>query len=189
MKRTPANDTHCRQSYRTEQFVEYFYTFGIDSNTAFSEYINFAKPFEENDRIKYRVLITRDDEDEQIISSFFEDNIKVGTIIHWLRTDTYWLVHEHNINQIAYFEGKMIECKNFQITVDGEKFSTWGRIVFTSKTGEEMFDKTLIITNQDSMEIWIPNTELNLSVFKTGVKLKVLDQTWKINSVNYITKN
>ena len=52
MKRTPANDTHCRQSYRTEQFVEYFYTFGIDSNTAFSEYINFAKPFEENDRIK-----------------------------------------------------------------------------------------------------------------------------------------
>ena len=27
---------------------------------------------EENDRIKYRVLITRDDEDEQIISSFFK---------------------------------------------------------------------------------------------------------------------
>ena len=56
MKRTPANDTHCRQSYRTEQFVEYFYTFGIDSNTAFSEYINFAKPFEENDRIKPKLI-------------------------------------------------------------------------------------------------------------------------------------
>ena len=144
---------------------------------------------DENDRIKYRVLITRDDEDEQIISSFFEDNIKVGSIIHWLRTDTYWLVHEQNINEIAYFEGKMIECKNFQITVDGEKFSTWGRIIFTSKTGEEMFDKTLIITNQDGMEIWVPNTEMSLEVFKIGVKLKVLDQTWKVNSVNYITKN
>ena len=97
-----------------------------------------TKP-EISDNIKYRVLITRDDEDEQIISSFFEDNIKVGSIIHWLRTDTYWLVHEQNVNEIAYFEGKMIECKNFQITVDGEKFSTWGRIVFNSKTGEEMF--------------------------------------------------
>lgn len=147
-----------------------------------------TKP-EISDNRRYRVLITRDDEDEQILSSFFENDIKVGSIVHWLRTDTYWLVHEQNINEIAYFEGKMIECKNFQITVDGEKFSTWGRIVFTSKSGEEKFDKTLIITNQDSMEIWIPNTEMSLKVFKTGVKLKVLDQVWKVNSVDYISKN
>lgn len=147
-----------------------------------------TKP-EISDNIQYRVLITRDDEDEQILSSFFENDIKIGSIVHWLRTDTYWLVHEQNINEIAYFEGKMIECKNFQITVDGEKFSTWGRIVFTSKNGEEMFDKTLIITNQENMEIWIPNTEMSLNIFKTGVKLKVLDRVWKVNSVDYISKN
>ena len=147
-----------------------------------------TKP-EINDNIQYRVLITRDDEDEQILSSFFENDIKIGSIIHWLRTDTYWLVHEQNINEIAYFEGKMIECKNFQITVDGEKFSTWGRIVFTSKNGEEMFDKTLIITNQENMEIWIPNNEMSLNIFKIGVKLKVLDRVWKVNSVDYISKN
>ena len=56
MKRTPANDTHCRQSYRTEQFVEYFYTFGIEQNTSFSEFINYAKPFQENDGIKPKLI-------------------------------------------------------------------------------------------------------------------------------------
>lgn len=147
-----------------------------------------TKP-EFSDNIKYRTLITKNDDDEQIISSFFENEIKIGTIVHWLRTDTYWLVHTQNLNEIAYFEGKMIECKNFQITIDGEKFSTWGRIVLNSKSGEEVFDKTLIITDQTTVDIWIPNTEINKEVFKLHSKFKILDQAWKVNSLDYISKN
>ena len=149
---------------------------------------NVTKP-ELSDYLQYRVLITKDDEDEQIISSFFEDDIKVGTIIHWLRTDTYWLVHEQNINEIAFFEGKMIECKNFQITVGEDKFSTWGRIVLTSKTGEETFDRTLVITDQTGLEIWVPHTQTSKEVFKLNTKFKILDTNWKVKEVDYLSKN
>lgn len=147
-----------------------------------------TKP-EISENIKYRVLITRDDEDEQIISSFFEDDIKVGSIVHWLWTDSYWLVHEQNKNEIAYFEGKMIECKNFKIIIGDDKFSTWGRIVLTSKTGEKTFDRTLIITDETGVQIWIPNTEINRDVFKLNTKFKILDQHWKVKEIDFISKN
>lgn len=147
-----------------------------------------TKP-ELSDNIRYRVLIIRNDEDEQIISTFFENEIKIGTIVYWIRTDTYWLVHEQNLNEIAYFEGKMIECKNFQITINGEKFSTWGRIVLKSNSGDKFFDRTLLITDETALEIWIPNTEVSKEVFKLHSKFKILDQTWKVNHIDYITKN
>ena len=147
-----------------------------------------TKP-EVSNTLEYRVLITPVDDDEQMISSFFENDIKVGTIVHWLRTDTYWLVHKQNLNEIAYFEGKMLECKNFQITVGDNKFSTWGRIVLTSGSGEQKFDKTLIITDQSGLEIWIPNTEASKEVFKLQTKFKILDQFWKVNEIDYISKN
>lgn len=149
---------------------------------------NVTKP-DHSDYLQYRVLITKDDEDEQIISSFFENDIKVGTIIHWLRTDTYWLVHEQNINEIAFFEGKMIECKNFQITVGEDKFSTWGRIVLTSKTGEETFDRTLVITDQTGLEVWIPHTQTSKEVFKLNTKFKILENYWKVKEVDFLSKD
>lgn len=55
MKKNSGGSTYNRRGYRTEQvgtFIEYFYTFGIDSEIAFSEFINYIKPNEENERIK-----------------------------------------------------------------------------------------------------------------------------------------
>ena len=55
MKNNSGGSTYNRRGYRTEQvgtFIEYFYTFGIDSEIAFSEFINYIKPNEENERIK-----------------------------------------------------------------------------------------------------------------------------------------
>ena len=147
-----------------------------------------TKP-EETENIKYKVLITSNDDDEQNISSFFENEIKVGSIIHWLKTDTYWLVHEQNVNEIAFFEGAMIECKNFQIVTEDGKFSTWGRIAYKSDDSEVMFDQTLVHKNESVLQIWIPNIKANKAVFKLNCKINVLDQVWKINSVDYISKN
>ena len=57
------------------------------------------------------------------------------------------------------------------------------------KNGEEVFDETLIITDKTTLQIWIPNTEMNKDVFKLNLKLRVLDQVWKINQVDFISKN
>lgn len=139
--------------------------------------------------IKYNVLINRNDEDEQIISAPFESDFQVGTVVHWLKTNTYWLVHEQNVNEIAYFEGKMIECKNFQIVAGDEKFSVWGRIVLSSKTGEGTFDKTLIITDETTLQLWIPNTEASKEVFRLNTKFSILDTFWEVKTVDFISKN
>ena len=75
-----------------------------------------TKP-EINDEDTYRVSITGttsslgDSEAKKHISSFFEDDFKIGTIVHWLKTDSYWLIYESEKNEIAYFQGKMIEQK------------------------------------------------------------------------------
>lgn len=153
-----------------------------------------TKP-EINDIDTYKVLITGttsslgDSETKKDISSFFEDKIEIGTIIHWLKTDSYWLIYEREKSEIAYFQGKMIEAKNYQITTDDGKFSTWGSISLTEQSENDMFDKTLLTKEDSVLKIMIPNNKQNMEIFSIGKRIKVLDMMWKIFHVDYITKN
>lgn len=153
-----------------------------------------TKP-EINDYDKYKVLITGttsslgDSEAKKHISSFFEDGFDIGTIVHWLKTDTYWLIYESEKNEIAYFQGKMIEAKSYKITTDDGTISTWGSISLTEQTENDMFDKTLLTREDSTLKIMIPSNEQNKEIFTIGKKIKVLDTMWKIFHVDYITKN
>lgn len=153
-----------------------------------------TKP-EISDEKKYKVLITStssslgDSEAKKHISSFFEDKFEIGTIVHWLKTNSYWLIYESEKNEIAYFQGKMIEAKSYQIITDDGKVSTWGSISLTDLEGNDMFDRTLITREDSVLKIMIPSNEQNRKIFVTGKKIKVLDTLWKIYHVDYITKN
>ena len=153
-----------------------------------------TKP-EISEKITYKVLITGttsslgDSEAKKHISSFFEDGFNIGTIVHWLKTDSYWLIYESEKNEIAYFQGKMIEAKNYQITTVDGKVSTWGSITLTEESEDVMFDKTLLTSEDSILKIMIPNNERNKEIFVSGLKIKVLDTMWKIFHVDYISKN
>lgn len=153
-----------------------------------------TKP-EISDKETYKVLITGtssslgDSETKKHISSFFEDGFQIGTIVHWLQTNSYWLIYESEKNEIAYFQGKMIEAKNYQIITDDGKMSTWGSISLTEQDEEDMFDRTLITKETSSLKIMIPSNEQNKKTFVIGKKIRVLDTVWKIFHADYITKN
>lgn len=151
-----------------------------------------TKPDIDDEKI-YRVLITGvsnslgDSETKKDISSFFEDGFKVGSIVHWLKTKSYWIIYEQEKSEIAYFQGKMIEAKNYQIiTLDG-KYSTWGSLSLSLAEGEEMFNETLLTYEETRMVLRIPDSVQNREVFGLDKKIRVLDTVWKIYNIDYIS--
>lgn len=151
-----------------------------------------TKPNESED-IKYRVLITGvstslgDSEIKKDISSFFEDKFKVGSVVHWLEPNSYWIVYEREQSEIAYFQGKMIEAKSYQITSADGKYSTWGSVVLSLKEEEKIFDRTLLTYEETTIKLRIPDDEQSRKVFGLGKKIKILDTTWKIYNMDYLS--
>ena len=161
-----------------------------------TSYFGFSvtKP-EVSEDIVYRVLITGttsnlgDSELKKDFSSFFEDDFSVGTVIHWLKNDSYWLIYEREQSEIAYFQGKMIEAKNYQIITEDGIHSTWGSIALTQDNETDRFDETLITREKSILKIMIPKNEQNMKIFSLDKKIKVIDTMWKIFHVDYISKN
>ncbi|NLV87670.1 MAG: hypothetical protein GX025_10730, partial [Clostridiales bacterium] len=59
--------------------------------------------------------------DTKMISTAFENNVRVGTYFHWKNTDTYWICFTQDKTELAYFRGECRQC-NFKIQwVDGDK--------------------------------------------------------------------
>lgn len=147
---------------------------------------NVTKPMESSQTYFKALIMETAAEDEKIVSTFFKYNVQVGTIIYWKYTNTYWIVYEQNLSEIAHFEGKMLKCKNYQITTEQGDFSTYARITAISEDEEQMFNKTLIVSDNSYLKIIIPYSDKAKEVLKLDTVLKILDKNWKIKTVNYI---
>lgn len=135
----------------------------------------------------FKILITESAaEDEKVISSFFDNKVKIGTIIYWKYTDTYWIVCEQNLSEIAFFEGKMLRCKNYQITTENGDFTSWARITAVTEFDEQMFNKTLLVSDDSYLKITIPYSDRAKEILKLDCILSVAGKTWKVKTVNYI---
>ena len=157
--------------------------------------MDIKRPDTKDTETSYRVLITAstsslsDTETKKYISSFFEVGLDIGSVIYWERDNSYWLIYEKERNEIAYFLGKMIQAKNYQIATADGKFSTWGSIALTLSEQEQKFDRTLLMSEETDLKIMIPDNEQNRQAFTLDTKIKVLDTTWKIYNADYITRN
>lgn len=125
-------------------------------------------------------------EDEKKISSLLKNNLRIGSVIYWKYTDTFWIVTEQNLSEIAHFEGTMLKCKNYQIATENGDFVTWARITAVTEYGEEMFNKTLIVSDDSYLKITIPYSERAKQVLKLDTVLNIVDKNWKVKTVNYI---
>ena len=65
---------------------------------------NVTKPMESSQTYFKALIMETAAEEEKIVSTFFKYNVQVGTIIYWKYTNTYWIVYEQNLNEIAHFE-------------------------------------------------------------------------------------
>lgn len=158
----------------------------IDSINSSYFGFNVSKPMEGNQKYFKALIMESSSEDEKIISSLFGNSVSIGSIIYWEYTNTYWIVFEQNLSEIAYFEGKMAQCKNYQIaTADGD-FATWARITAITEDEEQMFNKTLIISDNSYLKITLPYSDKAKEILKLDTVLKILDKNWKVKTVNYI---
>lgn len=151
------------------------------------------KPMDNDNKI-YRVhisdasaLLVDNSETKKDISCFFEDDFHVGSIVHWLCNDSYWIICEKEENEIAYFQGKMVEARSFQIAASDVEYSTWGSLKLSLSEEDETFDRTLITYETTTITLRIPDTKKNREVFGLDKKIKVLDTTWKIYNLDYIS--
>jgi len=141
-----------------------------------------------NNDTEYRaVMYPSDNENIKMFSTPFTNNTEIGNIIHWNATDSYWLLYERNLNELAFFDALAAKCKYYTIANINGTASTYASISMTQESGLDTFDQSLLVTDTSVLTIRIPDTVLNRKFFKNDVKIKVLDMTWKITSVDYIT--
>ena len=139
----------------------------------------------------FRAAITLSDagEGDKIISALFENNLKIGDIIYWIKTNSYWLITYQEIGEIAFFQGKMEQCENYQILVPDGKTKVFANIKVTPKSMTDDFDKTKMNFDETTVQIKIPDNENNSSLFKIDTCIQIKGFTYKIKNVDNISTN
>lgn len=124
--------------------------------------------------------------DEKLVYAEFKDNIKVGDVLYWKATDSYWLIYQRNESELAFFEGSVMHCSNYMLSgIDGD-LETYAAISVKAFNDTDLFDETLVERDTSVLTIRIPDSGRNRSYFKIGERLKIEDTYWKIRGVNWI---
>lgn len=142
-----------------------------------------------NEKNPFRAAITLSDagEGDKIISALFENNLKIGDIIYWIKTNSYWLITYQEIGEIAFFQGKMEQCENYQILGPDGKTKVFANIKVTPKSITDDFDKTKMNFDETTVQIKIPDNENNSSLFKIDTCIQIKGFTYKIKNVDNIS--
>lgn len=131
------------------------------------------------------------DYDDKILSVNWEYNIKTGDIFEWLNTNSYWIVYNQELTELAYFRGDIRKC-NYEIEWldDGKLKKTRAAIRGPVETRIEYIQKhgvSVDVPNY-SLNILVPNNEDTLKQFKRYSKFYVQqDEThicWRIEAVD-----
>lgn len=142
-----------------------------------------------NEDRKFRALITLSDnsEGDKNISSFFENNLKVGDIVYWIKTNSYWLIDYQELGEIAYFQGKMSQCLKYQIIGPDGETGVYASIKVNPDTKIENFNDALLKFDTTTIEFSIPDNDVNSSLFKIESCIQIKGFTYKINNIDNIS--
>ena len=144
--------------------------------------------------IRYKVLINektlKQTVDEKLISVPFKHNFKIGDIIYWESTNTYWIIYLQDTAEIAYFLGYMRKCKPYLIENTSVKKNVKVR---AAVIGPDLADisstksRNLIIESPNlKISLLVPDTLENKEIFQRHSKFEMKDKTWEVQSVNDI---
>lgn len=143
-----------------------------------------------------RVLINpnkvKQDYDEKMISAPFDYEYAAGDIVEWVGTNTYWLIYNQELTELAYFRGCIRRC-SYKITwKDGE---TYVAVQGPSENGIETGIKHDISIDSPnySLKLLVPKSEKTVNYFKRYTKFflsNTLDEEkvcWRVEAVDNIT--
>lgn len=141
------------------------------------------------------------DYDEKIISTGFESQVKVGSVFRWENTGTYWIVYLQDLNELAYFRGRIRRCSHQINWVDensGKECSTYISLVGPkNKEISSISKKNFIMdTPNYDLSIIMPKTKDALEYFQryatfylTGLEQynKQKEICWRVEAVDTIS--
>lgn len=142
-----------------------------------------------NEEKKFKVAITLNDssDGDKTISSFFKDEIKIGDIIYWIKTNTYWLVTNQEHGEIAFFQGRLEQCENYQIIGPDGKTKVFANIKVEPNTKVDKFNDSTMKFDTTTIVIKVPDNKVNNSLFKIESCIQIKGFTYRINNIDNIS--
>lgn len=135
------------------------------------QYYDFTPAMEgEKEANPVRALINPDkvkqDYDEKILSTGYENNIRVGDVFEWCNTGTYWLVYLQDLTELAYFRANIRRC-TYEIQWEDENGHQRTYIALRGPV-----ETKIDFIQKHSISIDNPNYTLNILMPKTTATLK-----------------
>lgn len=139
-----------------------------------------------------KVLINPDklkqDYDDKIVSALFDSSLKIGDVLHWVDTDTHWIIYLQQLTERAYFRAPIRQC-DYQIHwVDelGISKSIWAAIRGPVETKIVSDTKSDLIFDSpnETLNVLIPNNEDTSRIFKRYYKILIAGKSWEVQSTD-----
>lgn len=126
--------------------------------------------------------------DEKSIESVKEDNLRIGDIVYWFRTKTYWVVLEQDLEETAIFKGRVRKCSYLDIDFEGNIFKG---AFFSLKNSEieqvQLNESLLMDVLSDNAKLILPVNNLTKKIKKYS-KLNIGNRVWEVQSIDNITQ-
>ena len=108
------------------------------------------------------------DYDDKILSLGYEYNFKPGDIFEWCNTNSKWIIYLQDLDELAYFKGKIRRCR-YQVSWFDENNEV--QTTYMAVRGPVETSINFIQKNQISVDN--PNHSLNILMPKNEATLKV----------------
>ena len=126
--------------------------------------------------------------DEKEIQSVKKDKMRIGDILYWFRTKTYWVVLEQDLEETAVFKGRVRKCSYLDIEFGDIVFKG---AFFNLKNGEiqqtQVNESLLMDVLSDNAKLILP-VDNNSKNLKRYDKLKIGNRMWEIQSIDNLSQ-
>lgn len=135
--------------------------------------------------------LNKADYDEKIISTHYYNNLKNGSVIRWIGTDTVWLVYLQALTEDAYFRA---EIRRARYTINFKDDN--GEIVSVYAAIRGPVETKITYLERGNFRTDIPNWSLNILMPANEVVLKNIDRysrfvlkekVWRVMAVDTIS--
>lgn len=138
------------------------------------------------------------DYDDKILSLGYEYNFKPGDVFEWCNTESKWLVYLQDLDELAYFKGKVRRCR-YQASwknEEGNIHTTYMAVRGPVETAINFIQKNKISVDNPnhSLNILMPKNEETLKYFRRYAKfyLQGIDEgdkqtCWRVEATDSIS--
>lgn len=123
--------------------------------------------------------------DEKEIQTIKKNNLKIGDILFWFRTKSYWIVLEQDLEETAIFKGAARKCNYLDIEYNGINLKGAFFGVKNSELSQVTIDNMVIDTLSDYAQLVLPAGGVAQNI-KRYDKLKIGKRYWEVQSINDI---